>query len=279
MVSVATPDESRAQLGRYAIGPGQPLLLIAGPCVIESESHTLRLAEALRAIARRLQLPLVFKASFDKANRSSGQSFRGPGLEAGLAILRRVKESLELPVLSDVHEPRQAEPAAAVLDCLQVPAFLCRQTDLLLACARTQRCVNIKKGQFIAPEKMKLAVEKVREAGNANVLLTERGSTFGYERLVNDMTGLAVMRRFAPVVFDATHSVQHPGSAGITTGGMREHIPLLARAAIAAGVDALFMEVHDDPASARSDAATVWPLAELEPLLAQCLRLRAALVG
>ena len=264
-----------AQLGPHRVGAGQPLLLIAGPCVIESADHALRMAAAIAQVARRVGLPYVFKASYDKANRSSVHSFRGPGLEAGLAILRRVREETGVPVLSDVHEPAQAEAAGKVLDCLQVPAFLCRQTDLLVACGRAGRSVNVKKGQFLAPEKMRLAVEKVRETGNANVLVTERGTFFGYERLVNDMTGLQVMRQFAPVVFDATHSVQYPGG-GDVTGGRREFIPLLARAAVAAGIDALFLEVHDDPAAAKSDAATVWPLAELEPLLATLARIRTA---
>lgn len=266
-----------AQLGPYRVGPGQPLLLIAGPCVIESADHALRMAEAIAPIARRLGLPYVFKASYDKANRSSGDSFRGPGLEAGLAILTRVRQEVGVPVLSDVHDVNQAVAAGPVLDCLQVPAFLCRQTDLLVACARAGRCVNIKKGQFLAPEKMELAVQKVRQAGNPNVLVTERGTFFGYERLVNDLTGLQVMRAFAPVVFDATHSVQYPGGARNVTGGRREFIPLLARAAVAAGVDALFMEVHDDPAQAKSDAATVWPLHELEGLLVTVIRIREVL--
>ncbi len=265
-----------AELGPYRVGPTQPLVLIAGPCVIESLDHCLRLGEALAAIARRCQLPCVFKASFDKANRSSGQSYRGPGLHAGLEILARVRREVGVPVLSDVHEPGQAEPAAAVLDCLQVPAFLCRQTDLLVACAAAGKCVNIKKGQFLAPDKMKLAVDKVRQAGNPNVLVTDRGTFFGYERLINDFTALEVMRQFAPVVFDATHSVQYPGGGGTVTGGRREYIPLLARAAVAAGVDALFMEVHDDPAHAKSDAATVWPLEQLEPLLKTLVAIRAA---
>lgn len=269
-----------AQLGPYTVGgAGAPLLLIAGPCVIESEEHALGLAERIAGIARRHELPYVFKASFDKANRSSVRSFRGPGLETGLRILGKVRAQLGVPVLSDVHEPHQAAAAGEVLDCLQVPAFLCRQTDLLAACGRTGKCVNVKKGQFLSPDKMGLAAEKVRETGNANVLLTDRGTTFGYERLVNDFTGLAVMRRFAPVVFDATHSVQHPGAAGTTTGGAREYIPLLARAAVAAGVDALFLEVHDDPPRARSDAATVWPLDELAALLATCVRIREAAGG
>lgn len=264
-----------AKLGPCTVGPGHPLLLIAGPCVIESEEHALRMAAALAVIARRLNLPYVFKASYDKANRSSGQSFRGPGLEAGLVILERVREEIGVPVLSDVHDTAQAAAAGRVLDCVQVPAFLCRQTDLLLACAGTGRCVNIKKGQFLAPEKLAHAVDKVRQAGNPNVLVTDRGTFFGYERLVNDMTALEVMRAFAPVVFDATHSVQYPGGAAVT-GGRREFIPVLARAAVAAGIDALFMEVHDDPPRALSDAATVWPLSELEPLLTQVLRIRAA---
>lgn len=271
---MATQAES-VRLGDYRVGPGRPLLLIAGPCVIESLEHCLRLGERIAAVAKAVGLPYVFKASFDKANRSSVHSFRGPGLEEGLEILGRVKKDLGVPVLSDVHEPAQAGAAAEVLDCLQIPAFLCRQTDLLLACGRAGKAVNIKKGQFLSPEKMKLAAEKVRETGNANVLLTERGTTFGYERLVNDMSGLAVMRQFAPVVFDATHSVQHPGSSGTTTGGAREYIPLLARAAVAAGVDALFLEVHDDPANAKSDAATVWPLEKLEPLLRACAAIHA----
>jgi 2-dehydro-3-deoxyphosphooctonate aldolase (KDO 8-P synthase) len=255
------------------------LLLIAGPCVIESAAHALELATAIAAIARRVGLPLVFKASFDKANRSSVRSFRGPGLHEGLEILERVRREVGVPVLSDVHEPAQAEAAGPVLDCLQVPAFLCRQTDLLLACGRFGRCVNVKKGQFLAPEKMTLVAEKVREGGCRNVLLTDRGTFFGYERLVNDMTGLQVMRGFAPVVFDATHSVQYPGGGGNVTDGKREFIPLLSRAAVAAGIDALFMEVHDDPPHAKSDAATQWPLDQLESLLTALKRVRGAVEG
>ena len=264
-------------IGPHTIGQDRPLVLIAGPCVIESVDHTLRLAESIAGIASRLDLPYVFKASYDKANRSSGQSYRGPGLDAGLAILERVRGDLGLAVLSDVHEPAQAEAAGQVLDVLQVPAFLCRQTDLLLACGHTGRCVNVKKGQFLAPEKMELVVNKIRSTGNDNVLLTERGTFFGYERLVNDMTGLGVMRQFAPVIFDATHSVQYPGGGGDVTGGRREFIPPLARAAVAAGIDGLFMEVHDDPTNAKSDAATVWPLDQLEQMLASLLRIRAAI--
>ena len=268
-------DVPAVQLGPHVVGTGRPLLLIAGPCVIESRDHALMLAERIATIARELDLPYVFKASYDKANRSSLDSFRGPGLEEGLATLAAVRDRVGTPVLSDVHEPAQARAAGEVLDCLQVPAFLCRQTDLLLACGRTGHCVNIKKGQFLAPEKMALAAEKVRSTGNANVLLTDRGTFFGYERLVNDFTALAVMRTLAPVVFDASHSVQFPGG-GKVTGGARAHIPLLARAAVAAGIDALFLEVHDDPDHARSDAATVWPLERLEGLLRMCLRIREA---
>lgn len=263
-----------AQLGTYTVGRGQALVLIAGPCVLESADHALALAERIAALAAKLGLPYVFKASYDKANRSSIGSYRGPGLQEGLEILAQVRAKVGVPVLSDVHEPAQAGPAGEVLDCLQVPAFLCRQTDLLVACGKAGKCVNIKKGQFLAPEKMQLAVEKVRSTGNPHVLVTDRGTFFGYERLVSDLTGLEVMRRFAPVVFDATHSVQYPGGGGECTGGARQFIPLLVRAAVAAGIDALFLEVHDDPGSARSDAATVWPLDELEPLLKACVRLR-----
>jgi 2-dehydro-3-deoxyphosphooctonate aldolase (KDO 8-P synthase) len=266
-----------AQLGPHALGPGQPLLLIAGPCVIESTDHCLKLGEQIAAIARRFELPYVFKASYDKANRSSVHSPRGPGLDDGLRTLAHVRKSLGVPVLTDVHDPAQASAAGQVVDAVQVPAFLCRQTDLLLACGRTRCCVNIKKGQFLAPEKTELAVNKIRETGNDNVLLTDRGTFFGYERLVNDFTGLEVMRRFAPVVFDATHSVQYPGGGGAVTGGRREFIPLLARAAVAVGIDALFMEVHDDPDHAHSDAATVWPLDRLSDLLTTLTRLRGAL--
>lgn len=255
------------------MGDGQPLLLIAGPCVIESREHSLRLAEQIASIAARLKIPYVFKASFDKANRSSIHSHRGPGLEDGLAVLADVKAELGLPVLSDVHEASQCPAAGQVLDCLQIPAFLCRQTDLLVAAARTGKAVNVKKGQFLGPDKFRLAIDKVREAGNENVLATERGTTFGYESLINDFTALQVMREYAPVVYDATHSVQRPGSGGSTTGGAREFIPLLSRAACAAGIDAIFMEVHDNPAEAHSDASNVWPLDQLESLLTICKRI------
>jgi 2-dehydro-3-deoxyphosphooctonate aldolase (KDO 8-P synthase) len=254
------------------IGGGAPLALMAGPCVIESLEHCLLVGEAARRVCESLGIPFVFKASFDKANRSSFESFRGPGLEEGLKILARVRSRLGVPVLSDIHEPSQAAAAGQVLDVIQVPAFLCRQTDLLVAAARTGRPVNIKKGQFVAPEQMRLAVDKVRQAGNPQVMVTERGTFFGYGRLVNDFAGLSLMRQFAPVIFDATHSCQLPGGGGSVTGGQREMVPVLARAAAAVGVDALFMEVHDRPDQAKSDAATVWPVDRLRGVLEACLK-------
>ncbi len=265
-----------ARVGPYTVGPGHPLLLIAGPCVIETTEHAEHMARSISEIAKRFDLPFVFKASYDKANRSSIESFRGPGFDEGMRILAGVRRDVGVPVLTDVHDPEQAEAAGTFVDAVQVPAFLCRQTDLLLGAGRSGVCVNIKKGQFVAPEKMELAAEKVRSTGNQSVMLTERGTFFGYERLVNDFTGLAVMRWFAPVVFDATHSVQHPGSGGKITGGQRDFMPLLARAAVAAGIDALFMEVHDKPDAAKSDKATVWPLDQLERLLERLLDIRTA---
>ncbi len=262
-----------------SIGPGCPLALIAGPCVIESRDHTLFLAERIKRIATDLSIPLIFKASYDKANRSSVHSYRGPGLDAGLAILSDVHMSLGIPVVSDIHESAHAEPAAQVLDLLQIPAFLCRQTDLIAAAAETGRPVNIKKGQFMAPEEMRLTVEKAREAGPGQVLLTERGTFFGYGRLVNDMTAIPRMAAMAPVVFDATHSCQLPGQGGNVTGGQREMAPLLARAAVASGAHALFIEVHDRPDRALSDASTVWPLDRLVDLLTGCLRISEVVRG
>jgi len=258
------------------VGSGHPLAFIAGPCVIESPEHVLRMAGLLKAIAVELEVPLVFKGSFDKANRSSLSSFRGPGLADGLAALAAVKRSTGLPVLTDVHEPEQAAEAAAVVDVLQVPAFLCRQTDILLACGLTGRPVNVKKGQFMAPGDMANVAEKVRSTGNPAVTLTERGSTFGYNNLVVDLRSLAIMRRFAPVVFDVTHSLQLPGGLGHATGGAREFALHLARGAVAAGVDAIFVEVHDDPANALSDAPTQLSPDEFRTLVKQVLAIRSA---
>ncbi len=252
-----------------AVGGGSRPVYIAGPCVIESYDHAMAIAESLAECAARLSIPLVFKASFDKANRSSVQSFRGPGLEAGLETLARVKARTGLPVLTDVHLPEQAAAVAEVADVLQVPAFLCRQTDLLVACGKTGLPVNVKKGQFLAAQDMGNIVDKVASTGNDRVMLTERGSSFGYHNLVVDMRGLPVMRRLAPVIFDATHSLQLPGGLGHATGGVREAHPYLARAAAAAGVDGFFVEVHPDPPNALSDATTQLTLAEFENLAPQ----------
>ncbi|MDD8044352.1 MAG: 3-deoxy-8-phosphooctulonate synthase [Verrucomicrobiota bacterium] len=265
-----------AQIGNVHIGNQQPLALIGGPCVIESLEHCLAIGRAILEISQRVGIPYIFKASFDKANRSSVHSYRGPGLEEGLAILQQVKAELGVPVLSDIHEPAQAEPAGRVLDSIQIPAFLSRQTDLLVAAGRTGKNVNIKKGQFLSPEECRLAVQKVAETGNTNCLLTERGTFFGYNRLVNDMTAMPRMRRFAPVVYDATHSCQLPGGAGDRSGGAREFIEPLALAAIAAGADAIFLEIHDNPAQAKSDPATVLPLEQLKALLTRCKAVFAA---
>ncbi|MFQ5462301.1 MAG: 3-deoxy-8-phosphooctulonate synthase [Phycisphaerae bacterium] len=267
---------TRAQIGNVTIAEDAPLALLAGPCVIESRDHSLRLAESIAGICTRHQVPLVFKASFDKANRSSINSFRGPGLEEGLSTLAAVHKELGLPVVSDIHTPDQAGPAGEVLDCLQIPAFLCRQTDLLAAAARTGRCVNVKKGQFLSPEEMGNVAVKLTESGCSNFLFTERGTFFGYNRLVNDMTALIQMKAFAPVVFDATHSCQLPGGAGTHSGGQREFAGRLAAAAVAIGTNALFMEVHDDPPNAKSDAATVFPLEQLDALLDRLRRIRGA---
>jgi len=249
---------------------------MAGPCVIESEQMALDTAAELQQICGALGIPFIYKSSFDKANRSSVTSFRGPGLEEGLRILELVRHRTGLPILTDVHEPSQAAAAAEVADVLQVPAFLCRQTDLLLACGRTGRPVNIKKGQFMAPEDMANAVAKVCETGNSRVSVTERGTSFGYHNLVVDMRGLAIIRRFAPVIFDATHSLQLPGGLGHATGGAREFAHDLARAAAGAGVDGLFAEVHPDPPSARSDATTQLRLDELELMIRETLAISQA---
>jgi len=253
------------------VGPDAPLFVIAGPCVIESKEICLDIAERLVKIARSTGVPVIFKASFDKANRSSISSFRGPGLEKGLDILAAVRRRTNLPITTDVHEPAQAQAVADVVDCLQAPAFLCRQTDLLCACARTGRPVNVKKGQFVSPDEMKNVVEKLRACGGSKILLTERGTFFGYNRLVNDMTSIETMKNLGvPVVFDATHSTQQPGGLGNATAGRREMAPVLARAAIAAGANGLFLEVHTDPDKARSDATTIMPIDWLEDLLRVC---------
>lgn len=263
-----------------AIGGGAPLAFIAGPCVIESETHALHMARSLAAITRPLGVPYIFKASFDKANRSAIASFRGPGLREGLRILARVREEVGVPVLSDIHEPAQAEPAGAVLDIVQIPAFLCRQTDLLLAAGRTGRVVNIKKAQFLSPWDIRHAAEKVLSTGNDRILLTERGSSFGYQNLVVDFRSLVIMRGLGfPVVMDATHAVQLPGGQGDRSGGDSSFIPHLARAAAAVGIDALFCEVHDDPAAAKSDGPNALGLDRVEALLRQVLAIDAVLRG
>jgi 2-dehydro-3-deoxyphosphooctonate aldolase (KDO 8-P synthase) len=264
------------RVGRAEVGPGHPLLLIAGPCVIEGEAQTLAAARKVAAVAERRGLPAVFKCSFDKANRTSGKSFRGPGLEQGLRVLARVKQETGLPVLTDVHEASQCAPVAEVVDVLQIPAFLCRQTDLLLAAGATGRAVNVKKGQFLAPSDMKNVVAKLLEAGCRDVLLTERGTTFGYHDLVVDFRGLVAMRKLAPVCFDATHSVQQPGGQGDRTGGDRLLAPPLARAAAAVGIDALFCEVHEDPDRALSDGPNSLTFPLWEETVADVQRIRAA---
>jgi 2-dehydro-3-deoxyphosphooctonate aldolase (KDO 8-P synthase) len=255
---------------------GPQLFLIAGPCVIESEEHALFMATSIAAICRELGVPYIFKASYDKANRTSITSFRGPGLAEGLRILARVRDQVKVPVLTDVHEAAQATAAGEIVDLLQIPAFLCRQTDLLIAAARTGRAVNVKKGQFVAPQDMSYAVAKIKDSGNDRISLTERGTAFGYHNLVVDMRSLAIMREFAPVVFDATHSVQLP-SQGTQSGGQPQFIPLLSRAAVAAGIDGIFLEVHDNPAAAKSDGANALPLANLKATLEPLLAIRRAL--
>ena len=261
-----------------AIGRGEPLVLIAGPCVIESHELTLEIAERLAEIGTELGMPIIFKASFDKANRSSIHGFRGPGLERGLRTLEAARQRSGLPLTTDVHELDQAGPVAQVCDLLQVPAFLARQTDLIAAVARTGKAMNVKKGQFMAPWDMKNVVTKAAECGNANLLLTERGTTFGYGRLVNDMRAIPIMQETGcPVVFDATHSVQLPGGEGDRSGGERRMVPLLARAAVACGCDALFLEVHPRPDEAKSDGPNMLELDRLPQLVRECLRIREAL--
>ena len=272
------PDPTTAvHVGAVTVGGGAPLVLIAGPCVIESREHALEIALALRDITRRSGVPLIFKASFDKANRTSIKSFRGPGLDAGLKVLEEVRARAGVPVLTDIHEPDQAAPAAAVVDVLQIPAFLCRQTDLLVAAARTGKVVNIKKGQFLAPDDMRHPVTKVMESGGAAVMVTERGATFGYHNLVVDMRAFPMLRSLGwPVVFDVTHSLQLPGAGDGVTAGQAEYIEPLASAGVAAGVDAVFLEVHEEPERAKSDAQNALRLAAMPALLDRLIRIDAA---
>ena len=264
--------QSPISIGNTVLCGGKQFFLIAGPCVIESDAHVLHMAREINAIAKRLGVPYVFKASFDKANRTSVHSYRGPGLEKGLAALRRVKDETGLPILTDIHEAAQAAPVAQVCDVIQIPAFLCRQTDLLVAAGQTGAVVNLKKGQFVSPQEFLHAVEKVVSTGNKKIVLTERGSSFGYNNLVVDMRSLPTMRKTGfPVVLDVTHSVQLPGGAGNASGGQPEFIEPLARAGVGTGLDGIFMEVHDHPAQALSDGSNALPLAQLEPLLERLL--------
>jgi 2-dehydro-3-deoxyphosphooctonate aldolase (KDO 8-P synthase) len=281
MMSPAATETVR--VGSIAIGGGAPLVLIGGPCAIEDEKHALMTAERLAKIASDRRVSFIYKSSYDKANRFSINSYRGPGLREGLRILKKVRDTLGLPVLSDVHQVDEVAPAAEVLDVLQIPAFLCRQTDLVLAAAKTGKPVNVKKGQFVAPGDMKNVVDKVLSVGNRSILLTERGASFGYHNLVVDMRGLAIMRGFGfPVIFDATHSVQLPGGAGDRSGGERKYVPALARAAVAFGIDALFMEMHEDPdrtlADGRplSDGPNMLRIDDLPPLLQQLQAIESA---
>jgi 2-dehydro-3-deoxyphosphooctonate aldolase (KDO 8-P synthase) len=270
------------QVEGVRIGAGD-LFLIAGPCVIESEKHALFMAEVIKGVTRSLNVPFIFKASYDKANRTSMRSFRGPGLAEGLRTLKKVKDEVHVPVLTDVHEVKDVPKVAEVVDVLQIPAFLCRQTDLIVAAGMTERVVNIKKGQFVSPWDMRHAVEKCRAAGNDRVFVTERGSSFGYNNLVVDMRSLAIMRKFAPVVFDATHSVQLPSASAdedhAVSGGQPEFIPLLARAAVAAGVDGVFMEVHDNPKEAKSDGANALESTKLRAVLKELLAVHRAVAA
>ena len=262
------------QFGGLTVGGGAPLLLVAGPCVIESESHAVETALAVRDIARRIGVPYVFKASYDKANRTSGGSFRGPGLQEGLRVLARVREAAGVPILTDIHEASQAAPVAEVADVLQIPAFLSRQTDILLAAAKTGRVVNIKKGQFLAPADMRHAIAKVAAAGNQRVIVTERGFSFGYNNLVVDMRAFPILRSLGyPVVYDVTHSLQLPGAGDGVTSGQAEFIEPLASAGVAAGVDGVFLEVHERPDRAKSDAQNALRLDLLEPLLGRLVRI------
>ena len=260
------------KFGNIEVGGKNPLVLMAGPCVLEGLDRCLYIGRTIKEITQRLGIPYVFKASFDKANRSSASSFRGPGLEKGLEMLQKIKDELQVPIVTDIHNEQQAEPAAKVADVLQIPAFLCRQTDLLFAAAKTGKVVNVKKGQFLAPKDMKNVVDKQEEAGTQKIMLTERGASFGYNNLVVDMRTFPIMRSFGyPVIFDATHSVQLPGGAGKSSSGNREYVEYLLRAAVGAGVDGLFMEVHDNPEEALSDGANMVYLDKLEDMLKDAL--------
>ena len=273
-------DVRLAKVGNaVTVGSGKPLTLIAGPCVIESRDLVFEVAEAVNAVCKKLGVQYIFKASFDKANRTSASTFRGPGVTAGLAVLQEVKDKLGLPVLTDIHESSHVAEVAEVVDVLQIPAFLCRQTDLLMAAAATGKAINVKKGQFLSPQEMSQVAQKLRTAGVENLMLTERGNSFGYNTLVVDFRSLPQLQSFGcPVIFDATHSVQQPGGQGGTSGGQREYVAPLARAAVAVGVDGLFMEIHPNPAKALSDGPNMLPLHRLEPLLKQLLAIRAPLI-
>jgi 2-dehydro-3-deoxyphosphooctonate aldolase (KDO 8-P synthase) len=261
-------------IAKVSLGPAAPLFVIAGPCVIENESHATMLADHLAQAAGELKAPLIFKASFDKANRTSVSSYRGPGLQEGLRILQAIAKRTGLPILSDIHDPTQAAPAAEVCDVLQIPAFLCRQTDLLVAAGKTGRAVNIKKGQFVSPAEMAYAAEKVASTGNKKIILTERGASFGYQNLVVDMRSIPIMKNLGyPVVFDATHSVQLPAADGKSSGGQPQFIETLARAAVAAGADGIFVEVHDNPSQALSDGSNALPLEQFKPLVSRLMEI------
>ena len=262
---------AKFEIGNVEVGPDGDFFLMAGPCVIESKENCLEIAGRLAEIGKATGVPMIFKASFDKANRSSISSFRGPGLEKGLEILSAVAKETAMPVVTDIHEPAQAARVARVADCLQVPAFLCRQTDLLVAAARAGKPVSVKKGQFVSPEEMKNVVDKIRDSGNDKIMLTERGTFFGYNRLVNDMTAIERMKQLGvPVVFDATHSTQQPGGNGNASGGVREYAPILARSAVAAGANGLFLEVHTDPEVAKCDADSIMPIEWVEAVVTSC---------
>ena len=273
-------DARLAKVGNAVmVGSGKPLTLIAGPCVIENRDLVFEVAEAVNAVCKKLGVQYIFKASFDKANRTSASTFRGPGVTAGLAVLQEVKDKLGLPVLTDIHESSHVAEVAEVVDVLQIPAFLCRQTDLLMAAAATGKAINVKKGQFLSPQEMSQVAQKLRTAGVENLMLTERGNSFGYNTLVVDFRSLPQLQSFGcPVIFDATHSVQQPGGQGGTSGGQREYVAPLARAAVAVGVDGLFMEIHPNPDKALSDGPNMLPLHRLEPLLKQLLAIRAPLI-